>query len=178
MVMFAYKHYIWGFFMRCPYCGHDDSRVVDSRSTDEGIRRRRECAECKERFTTYERIDTSSITIVKKDKRREPFDREKLHRGIAKACEKRPLPAGTVDKMVDEIEFELRRMGRTEITGSKIGEMVMERLLRLDQIAYIRFASVYRSFADISHLKKAVDDLIAEPERGSQLPLLTEDLTE
>lgn len=161
--------------MRCPYCGHADLRVIDSRSADEGIRRRRECAACQERFTTYERVDTSNITIVKKDKRRETFDREKLKRGIAKACEKRPLPAGTVDRMVDEIELELRRMGRSEIPGSRVGEMVMERLLRLDQIAYIRFASVYRSFADISSLKKVVDELVDRPERGSQLPLISGD---
>jgi transcriptional repressor NrdR len=147
--------------------------VIDSRSADEGIRRRRECSECDERFTTYERVDTSTITIVKKDKRREPFDREKLLRGIRKACEKRPLPTGRVEKMVDEIEFELRRMGKSEIPGSKVGEMVMERLLLLDQIAYIRFASVYRSFADISSLKKVVDDLVDRPEKGSQLPLLS-----
>ena len=159
--------------MRCPYCGHADSRVIDSRSADEGIRRRRECSQCQERFTTYERIDTSNITIAKKDKRREPFDREKLLRGIRKACEKRPLPTGTIEKMVDDIEFELQRMGRSEIPGSKVGEMVMERLLQLDQIAYIRFASVYRSFADISSLKRVVDDLVAKPESGSQLPLLS-----
>ncbi len=159
--------------MRCPFCGHADSRVIDSRSTDEGIRRRRECLECGERFNTYERVDISNITIVKKDKRREPFDRTKLLRGINKACEKRPLPTGTIEKMVDEIEFELQRMGRSEIPGSKVGEMVMERLLRLDQIAYIRFASVYRSFADISSLKKVVDDLVDKPERGSQLPLIS-----
>ena len=158
--------------MRCPYCGHADSRVVDSRSADEGIRRRRECSQCGERFNTYERVDTSNITIVKKDKRREPFDREKLLRGIRKSCEKRPLPTGTVEKMVDDIEFELQQMGRSEISGSKVGEMVMKRLLQLDQIAYIRFASVYRSFADISSLKKVVDDLVDKPESGSQLPLL------
>ncbi len=159
--------------MRCPYCGHADSKVVDSRSTGEGVRRRRECLACGERFNTYERVDISNITIVKKDKRREPFDREKLLRGIRKACEKRPLPTGTIEKMVDEIEFELQRMGRSEIPGSKVGEMVMERLLRLDQIAYVRFASVYRSFADISSLKKVVDDLVDKPERGSQLPLIS-----
>jgi transcriptional repressor NrdR len=120
-------------------------------------------------------VDTSTITLVKKDKRREPFDRQKLLKGISKACEKRPLPTGTVEKMVDEIEFELQRMGRNEIPGTKVGEMVMERLLRTDQIAYIRFASVYRSFADISSLKKVVDDLVEKPESGSQLPLLAED---
>ena len=161
--------------MRCPFCGHADSRVIDSRSTDEGVRRRRECSECGERFNTYEHVDISNVTIVKKDKRREPFDREKLLRGILKACEKRPLPTGTIEKMVDEIEFELQRSGRSEIPGSKVGEMVMQRLLHLDQIAYVRFASVYRSFADISSLKKVVDELVSEPERGSQLPLMSGD---
>ncbi|MFO8102517.1 MAG: transcriptional regulator NrdR [Dehalococcoidia bacterium] len=159
--------------MRCPFCGHADSRVIDSRSTDEGVRRRRECSECGERFNTYEHVDISNITVVKKDQRREPFDREKLLRGIRKACEKRPLPIGTIEKMVDEIEFELQRTGRSEIPGSIVGEMVMERLLQMDQIAYIRFASVYRSFADISSLKKVVDDLAGEPESGSQLPLIS-----
>ena len=159
--------------MRCPHCGHDGSKVVDSRSVDQGIKRRRECLECGARFTTYERVDTSNVMIMKKDRRREPFDREKLLRGISKACEKRPLPAGTVEKMVDEIEYDLQQMGRSEIPGSKIGELVMDRLLLVDQIAYIRFASVYRSFADIGSLKKVVDDLFAGPEKGSQLSLLS-----
>ncbi len=130
--------------------------------------------ECGDRFTTYERVDTSNVTVVKKDKRREPFDREKLLRGLHKACEKRPLPTGTVEKLVDDIEYELQRIGRNEIPCTKVGEMVMERLLLLDDIAYIRFASVYRSFADISSLKKVVDDLAAGPKGGSQLPLLSE----
>ncbi|MFO8010362.1 MAG: transcriptional regulator NrdR [Dehalococcoidia bacterium] len=161
--------------MKCPYCGHDDSRVIDSRSAEQGIRRRRECSACGERFTTYERVDNTTITIVKKDKRREPFSRDKLLRGINKACEKRPLPTGTIEKMVDDIEFELQRTGRTEVAGSKVGEMVMERLLHLDHIAYIRFASVYRSFADIGSLKKVVDDLIDRPGGGSQLPLISDE---
>ena len=161
--------------MRCPHCSHDGSKVTDSRSVDQGIKRRRECLDCGARFTTYERVDTSNVTIMKKDKRREPFDREKLMRGIAKACEKRPLPAGTVEKMVDDIEYELQQMGRSEVPGSKVGELVMDRLLRTDQIAYIRFASVYRSFADIGSLKKVVDDLVAGPKSGSQLPLISGD---
>ncbi len=159
--------------MRCPHCGHSDSKVIDSRSVDQGIRRRRQCLQCGERFTTYERIDNSVLTVIKKDRRREPFDREKLLRGIRKACEKRPLPAGTIEKLVDEIEFELQRSGRSEVSSSRIGEMVMERLLRLDHIAYIRFASVYREFADIGSLKREVDSIAAR--EAKQLPLITPD---
>lgn len=161
--------------MKCPHCDHDDSKVIDSRSVELGIRRRRECIGCGARFTTYERVDNSTMSIVKKDHRRESFDREKLLSGLRRACQKRPLPTGTVDKLADDIEYELQRMGRTEIPSSKVGEMVMERLLNLDQIAYIRFASVYRSFADISSLKRVVDDLVAVPDGGSQLPLISSD---
>lgn len=158
--------------MKCPHCDCDDSKVIDSRSVELGIRRRRECLECGARFTTYERVDSSTMSIVKKDRRRESFDREKLLIGLRRACQKRPLPTGTVEKLADDIEYELQRMGRTEVPSSKVGEMVMERLLNLDHIAYIRFASVYRSFADISSLKKVVDDLVEAPE-GSQLPLIS-----
>ncbi len=161
--------------MRCPQCSYNDSKVTDSRSVEMGIRRRRECLECGARFTTYERVDNSTMSIVKKDQRREAFDREKLLNGLRRACQKRPLPTGTVEKLIDDIEYEIQRTGRTEVPSSKIGEMVMERLLSLDQIAYVRFASVYRSFADISSLKKVVDDLVAEPEKGSQLPLMSGD---
>ena len=164
--------------MKCTYCGHDDSRVTDSRSVNQGIRRRRQCLECGARFTTYERAEDGSMTIVKKDRRRERFDREKLLGGVHKACEKRPLPTGTAEKLVDDIESELHRNGKSEIPSSVVGEMVMERLLKLDHIAYIRFASVYRSFADIGSLKKEVDTLVAEREPVSQLPLISkEDLT-
>ncbi|MBT4510842.1 MAG: transcriptional repressor NrdR [Chloroflexi bacterium] len=161
--------------MRCPQCSYSDSKVTDSRSVEMGIRRRRECLECGARFTTYERVDNSTMSIVKKDQRREAFDREKLLNGLRRACQKRPLPTGTVEKLIDDIEYEIQRTGRTEVPSSKIGEMVMERLLTLDQIAYVRFASVYRSFADISSLKKVVDDLVEEPEKGSQLPLMSGD---
>ena len=164
--------------MKCTYCGHDDSRVTDSRSANQGIRRRRQCLECGARFTTYERVEDGSMTIVKKDRRRERFDREKLLGGVRKACEKRPLPTETAEKLVDDVESELHRMGKSEIPSSVVGEMVMERLLKLDHIAYIRFASVYRSFADIGSLKKEVDTLVAEREPVSQLPLISkEDLT-
>ncbi len=161
--------------MRCPYCDHDDSRVTDSRSVERGIRRRRECLQCQSRFTTYERVDHSSMTIVKKDKRRESFDREKLLKGIRTACQKRPLPTGAIDKMVDDIEAELQRTGRSEISSSALGELVMEKLLLLDHIAYIRFASVYRAFTDIGSLKKEVDQLAAKHELASQLPLISRD---
>ena len=159
--------------MRCPHCDHDDSRVTDSRSVEQGIRRRRECLECGARFTTYERLENATMNIIKKDRRRERFDREKLLQGIRKACEKRPLPTGAVEKLVDDIESELQLMGRIEIPSSMVGEMVMERLLELDHIAYIRFASVYRAFADIGSLKQEVDTLIAGSELSAQLPLIS-----
>lgn len=154
--------------MKCPYCGYKDSKVTDSRGVAQGIRRRRQCLKCGSRFTTYERVQELNLVIIKKDERREEFNRHKLLSGIRKACEKRPLPIGTIEKLVDEIESELRRLGQAEIPSSVVGEMVMERLRKLDDIAYIRFASVYRAFADIGSLKQEVDTLIA----GSQLPLL------
>lgn len=162
--------------MDCPYCGYRDSKVIDSRDINEGIRRRRQCLQCGSRFTTYERLQPVSLFVIKKDQRREEFHREKLLTGIRKACEKRPLPTGTVEKIVDEIEAELYRTGKTEIPSTVIGDMVMERLKDLDQIAYIRFASVYRQFADITTLKQVVDAL-ANGESGTrhpsnQLPLL------
>jgi len=145
--------------MKCPYCGYTDSKVVDSRDTDLSVRRRRQCLACQARFTTYERVQAASLFVIKKDGRREEFSREKLLGGIHKACEKRPLPAGTVERVVDDLEAELFRLGRPEVSSSLIGDMVMERLKGLDQIAYIRFSSVYREFADLSMLKQAVDNL-------------------
>ena len=160
--------------MKCPHCGFKDTKVFDSRDVNEGVRRRRECLGCGFRFTTYERVQTSNMVIIKKDKRREDFNREKLITGIRKACEKRPLPTGTIEKLVDEIEAELIRMGKSEIPSPVVGEIVMEKLKKLDHIAYIRFASVYRDFADITSLKREVDTLIAGKEIASQLPLLPE----
>jgi transcriptional repressor NrdR len=139
--------------VKCPYCGDEDSRVTDSRDVNDGVRRRRQCLRCGSRFTTYERILPGSLFIVKKDRRREEFSKEKLLAGIRKACEKRPLPAGSVDRLADDIEAELYQLGRAEIASSIIGDMVMRRLRELDYIAYIRFASVYREFADITDLK-------------------------
>ena len=145
--------------MNCPYCGHYDSKVIDSREVNDGIRRRRQCLQCNSRFTTYERLQPASLFVIKKDLRREEFDRDKILTGVRKACEKRPLPAGTVENLVDDIEAVLYQMGRTEVPTSFIGDMVMARLKNLDHIAYIRFASVYREFEDITMLKEEVDTL-------------------
>ena len=156
--------------MNCPFCGFSDSKVIDSRDVDQGIRRRRQCLSCNSRFTTYERLQPASLFIMKKDQRREEYSREKLLNGIRKACEKRPLPTGTVEKIVDEIEAELYHLGRAEVPSSLIGDLVMEKLKGLDNIAYIRFASVYREFADIRALKEAVDNLVVTQKEKTQLP--------
>lgn len=145
---------------------------------DDGIRRRRQCLSCHNRYTTYERIQSKSIFIIKKDGRREEYDREKLTEGIRKACEKRPLPTGTVDKLVDGIESELYQIGKTEIQSAVIGDRVISKLRNLDHIAYIRFASVYRDFGDITELKDAVDTLVdskADNPPSGQLFLLSPD---
>jgi transcriptional repressor NrdR len=161
--------------MNCPYCGHNDSKVTDSRDVDDGVRRRRECLSCGARFTTYERLQPASLFVMKKDERREEFDRNKLLSGIRKACEKRPLPTGAIEKLVDDIEAELYRLGKSEIPSELIGDMVMEHLKKLDHIAYIRFASVYREFTDITALKQEVDTLLNGTETPTaQLPLLPE----
>ena len=165
--------------MNCPYCGFHDSRVIDSREVNDGIRRRRQCLSCDSRFTTYERLQPASLFVIKKDERREEFNRDKLLTGIRKACEKRPLPTGIVDKLADDIEAELYHLGRSEVPSAIIGDMVMERLKSLDHIAYIRFASVYREFADITALKQEIDTLVGSEVSAalptSQLPLLPDD---
>ena len=159
--------------MNCPYCGYHNSRVIDSRDVNDGIRRRRQCLQCGSRFTTYERLQPASLFVIKKDQRREEFSREKLLSGIRKACEKRPLPGGTVDKLADDIEAELYQVGKTEIPSAVIGDMVMAKLKSLDHIAYLRFASVYREFADITTLKEEIDTLdSAAVYPANQLPLL------
>jgi transcriptional repressor NrdR len=159
--------------VNCPYCGRQESRVIDSRGLDEVVRRRRQCLSCGARFTTYERIQPHDIFVVKKDGRREEFNRDKLLSGIHKACEKRPLPTGAIEKFVDTIEAELYKVGKNEVSSSHIGDLVMEGLKKLDHIAYIRFASVYRKFADIGDLKQEVDSLAARGELtpANQLPL-------
>jgi len=147
--------------MDCPYCGYNDSKVIDSRDINDGIRRRRQCLSCGSRFTTYERLQPASLFVTKKDERREEFSRDKLLAGIRKACEKRPLASDTVDKVADDIEAELYHSGKVEMPSKAIGDMVMERLKSLDHIAYIRFASVYREFTDITTLKEVVDSLVS-----------------
>lgn len=165
--------------MNCPYCGDNDSKVIDSRDTSDGIRRRRQCLKCNNRFTTYERIQPVSIYVIKKDRRREEFSKAKLLSGIRKACEKRPLPTGAIDRLVDDIETEIEGQNKAEISSTVIGDMVMNRLKNLDFIAYIRFASVYRDFTDISALQREIESLVSnepEPEQNSsQLPLLPEE---
>ena len=150
--------------MKCCFCGHTESKVIDSRPTDEGasIRRRRECLACGKRFTTYETIETDSVMVVKKDKSREAFDREKLLKGLLRACEKRPVPVKQLENLVDEVESTVLNMLEREVTSEAIGEMVMERLKKIDDIAYIRFASVYRQFRDIDSLNEEVSKLISE----------------
>ncbi len=165
--------------MKCPYCGGAESRVIDSRPGDEGVRRRRRCLACGARFTTYERVQSHSIFVVKKDGRREEFNRDKISSGIRKACEKRPLPTGTIDKLIDNIETELYHSGKAEIPSTIIGDLVMRELEKLDHIAYIRFASVYREFADIGVLKQVVDSLTEEQNStpaSNQLPLLSSEV--
>jgi len=146
--------------MKCPSCDEPESKVIDSRGVGDGIRRRRECTACKFRFTTYERLQSTNLLIVKKDGRREDFNRDKLLTGIRKACEKRPLPIGTIEKLIDNIEAELYSFGKAEIPSPVIGDIAIKRLQSIDHIAYIRFASVYREFADLTTLKQAVDGLV------------------
>jgi transcriptional repressor NrdR len=173
--LFHYR--LWFLTMNCPYCSYHDSKVIDSREINDGVRRRRQCLKCGSRFTTYERLQPAGLFVIKKDERREEFNRDKLLTGIRKACEKRPLPSGTVDKIADDIEAELYRSGKLEIPSVVIGDLVMEKLKSLDHIAYIRFASVYREFTDITTLKEVVDALVTgEPGIAyptNQLPLLS-----
>ncbi len=148
--------------MKCPYCRATESRVVDTRemAEAEAIRRRRQCLSCGRRFTTYERVEPISLTVVKKDGRREPYDRRKLEGGIRRACTKRPIPTETIQRVVDEIETAIFAMAGEEVPSRLIGELVMEKLRDLDQVAYIRFASVYRSFADLEDIREEVESLL------------------
>jgi transcriptional repressor NrdR len=156
--------------MRCPYCGFEDTKVIDSRDSEEGIRRRRECLACGERFTTFERVQTVGLQVVKKDGRREDFSREKLLLGIRRACEKRPLPVGAIEAVVDDIEATLQAQGKAEVPSTLIGELVMDHLRDLDHIAYIRFASVYRAFADVESLREELESLSgASPREATRL---------
>ena len=150
--------------MRCPACGQGDTRVVDSRDLDEAatIRRRRECGTCGTRFTTYERIESARLVVVKRDGARQEFDRDKLANGLRKALTRRPVPDGAADEAADGIEALLRSEGMTEVPSSRIGQLAMAKLRELDQIAYIRFASVYQSFEGLEDLKREVDTLYEE----------------
>ena len=150
--------------MRCPYCGHDDSKVIDSRPTDEGvaIRRRRECIQCAQRFTTYEKVESLPIVVIKKDKTRELFNREKLLAGLTRACEKRPVETSTLDRLVDKIESDLQNTLKREVSTKEIGEKVMEGLKDIDEVAYVRFASVYRQFKDVTTFIAEVNKLLVD----------------
>lgn len=145
--------------MICPYCLHTTSRVTDKRNSPEGTRRRRECLRCKKRFTTYEKVAKNDVYVIKKNGSREKFDREKLERGINKAFEKRPTSKEKINKMINEIEEQIKKKGKKEIKSSAIGEMVMKKIKKLDNVAYIRFASVYRDFQDPSDFNKEIKGL-------------------
>jgi len=155
--------------MHCPYCTFSDSKVTDSRVVENGIRRRRECQRCGLRFTTYERIQATALMVSKHDGRREEFNREKLIVGIRKACTKRPISSRTIEKMVEDVEAELQHLGQVDVPTSILGSMVMERLMKLDRVAYIRFASIYQDFQQIESFEQAVQDL---REENTQIPLM------
>ena len=150
--------------MKCLYCNATESRVIDSRPTDEGlaIRRRRECVNCGRRFTTYEKIETVQIMVVKKDGSREAFDADNIRRGLIKACEKRPVAMHDVDALVRDVEQQIMNSLEQEVSSARIGEMVMERLRNLDEVAYVRFASVYRSFCDINTFMEELKSLLGK----------------
>ncbi len=154
--------------MQCPYCGKEQNKVIDTRESDETIRRRRECTNCRRRFTTYERIAQTGLMVIKQDGRREVFDRQKLLNGIIKACAKRPVPMEAIEALVDEIEMELHALGKSEVDSQKIGQMVMERLRKLDDVAYVRFASVYRRFADLDSLSIEIQRLKERKQREAE----------
>ena len=150
--------------MKCPFCLHDEDKVIDSRSSNEGksVRRRRECSKCKKRFTTYEYVEEVPLMVIKKDGRREAFDRNKIISGILKACEKRPVSVEKVESLVDRVEKELQKSFDKEVKAQVVGELVMDYLHKLDEVAYVRFASVYRQFKDINHFMKELKDLLSK----------------
>jgi len=145
--------------MNCPFCSNKASKVTDKRGSPEGVRRRRECLKCKKRYTTYERVSKEGLYVIKKDGRRETFEKDKLAGGIERAFEKRPIPKETINKMINEIEEQLRKKGKKELKSSTIGEIIMKKLKKVDNVAYIRFASVYRDFQDIKDFKKEMSEL-------------------
>ena len=148
--------------MKCPYCGYQESKVVDSRPADEGsIRRRRECLRCERRFTTYETVESLPMVVIKKDGSRQTFDRSKVLRGIQRSCEKRPVPVADMERMATEIEQELQNNLEREISTELVGEMVMDKLKKADEVAYVRFASVYRQFKDINTFMSELNKLLS-----------------
>ena len=150
--------------MKCPFCLHEDDKVIDSRSSNEGksVRRRRECLKCKKRFTTYEYVEEVPLMVIKKDGRRESFDRNKIISGILKACEKRPVSVEKVEALVDRVEKELQKSFDKEVKAQVVGELVMDYLHKVDEVAYVRFASVYRQFKDINQFMKELKDLLSK----------------
>jgi transcriptional regulator NrdR len=150
--------------MKCPFCGYEESKVIDSRPTDDGerIRRRRECINCQKRFTTYEMIESLPLIVIKKDKSRQTFDRQKLLNGMLRACEKRPVSIEALEKAVDSIEASLQNSLDREITSAKIGELAMDKLKSIDEVAYVRFASVYRQFRDINTFMEELSKLLRD----------------
>ncbi len=150
--------------MKCPFCGFVEDKVIDSRPTDEGsaIRRRRECIKCSKRFTTYEKVESLPLMVIKKDKSRQPFEREKLMNGLLRACEKRPISINDLEKMVESIETQLHNSLIREVTTEDIGEMVMSKLKNMDEVAYVRFASVYRQFKDINTFMDELKNLLRD----------------
>jgi len=153
--------------VKCPYCFYGESKVIDSRPTDEGekIRRRRECLQCRKRFTTYEVVETTPIMVVKKDKTREAFDRNKMLSGLMRACEKRPVSAQTLEQIVDNIQAEIQNTMDREVQSSRIGELAMEGLKDIDEVAYVRFASVYRQFKDINSFMDELKNILENKQK-------------
>lgn len=154
--------------MRCPFCGYGESKVIDSRAAEEGssIRRRRECLQCVRRFTTYEMVEESPLMVIKKDGRRELFDRSKLLSGLLRACEKRPVPLNVAETLIDKVEKEIRNSMEREVSSRLIGESVMRYLKDIDQVAYVRFASVYRQFADLNNFMQELEVLMRQSTRS------------
>ena len=156
--------------MKCPYCGEENTKVIDSRPAEENnaIRRRRQCLKCKKRFTTYEKIEMVPVMVIKKDGRREAFDRDKIKFGLIRSCEKRPVSISTIDQLVDSIESEINKMYIDEIESTRIGEMVMERLKEVDEVAYVRFASVYRQFKDLNTFVNELESILSEKDKKEE----------
>ena len=156
--------------MKCPFCEHKDTKVIDSRHTEDGhaIRRRRECEKCGKRFTTYEKIEEVVLMVIKKDGSRETFDRNKIMSGIVKACEKRPVPVAEMEKIVDEIERGLNNMMEKEVSSTFIGELIMDKLKDIDEVAYVRFASVYRQFTDINTFVAEIENLLGSRKKNDK----------